>query len=33
MKQEQIVRDERYYAIENASYRVGFLIIDRKSVV
>ena len=27
MKQEQIVRDERYYAIENASYRVGFLIM------
>jgi uncharacterized membrane protein YidH (DUF202 family) len=27
MKQEQIVRDERYYAIENASYHVGYLIM------
>jgi len=27
MKQEPILRDERYYAIENASYRVGFLIM------
>ncbi len=27
MKQEPIVRDERYYAVENASYRVGFLIM------
>ncbi len=27
MKQEPIVRDERYYAVENASYRVGYLIM------
>lgn len=27
MKQEQIVRDERYYAIENASYRVGYIFM------
>ena len=27
MKQEPIIRDERYYAVENASYKVGFTII------
>ena len=27
MKQEPILRDERYYAVENASYRVGYLIM------
>ncbi len=27
MKQEPIVRDERYYAVENASYRVGYVIM------
>ncbi len=27
MKQAPIVRDERYYAVENASYRVGFIIM------
>lgn len=27
MKQEPILRDERYYAVENASYRVGFGIM------
>ena len=27
MKQEPIIRDERYYAVENASYKVGFIIL------
>ncbi len=27
MKQEPMVRDERYYAVENASYRIGYLIM------
>jgi hypothetical protein len=27
MKNEPILRDERYYAVENASYRVGFTIM------
>lgn len=27
MKQDLIVRDERYYAVENASYRLGYLIM------
>ena len=27
MKQQPIIRDERYYAVENASYKVGFTII------
>lgn len=27
MKQQPIVRDERYYAVENASYKVGFTIM------
>jgi hypothetical protein len=27
MNPQQIVRDERYHAVENASYRVGYLIM------
>lgn len=27
MKQQPIIRDERYYAVENASYKVGFIIL------
>ncbi len=27
MKKQLILRDERYYAVENASYRIGFLIM------
>ena len=27
MNKQPIVRDERYYAVENASYRIGYLII------
>ncbi len=27
MTQEPIVRDERYYAVENASYRIGYVIM------
>ena len=27
MKQQPIIRDERYYAVENASYRIGYLIL------
>ncbi len=27
MKNQPVVRDERYYAIENASYRIGYMII------
>lgn len=27
MKNEQILRDERYFSVENASYRVGFVIM------
>jgi hypothetical protein len=27
MKNQPIVRDERYYAVENASYRIGYMII------
>lgn len=27
MKDEPIIRDERFYAVENASYRLGFLIL------
>lgn len=27
MKNEPIVRDERYYAVENASYKIGFMIM------
>src|SRR5512138_2059071 len=27
MKQQPMVRDERYYAVENASYKVGFTIM------
>jgi hypothetical protein len=27
MKQQPIIRDERYYAVENASYKVGFIIM------
>ncbi len=26
MKNEPALRDERYYAVENASYKIGFLI-------
>lgn len=27
MKNEPVLRDERYYAVENASYKIGFMII------
>ncbi len=27
MKNQPVVRDERYYAVENASYRIGYMII------
>ena len=27
MKQQPIIRDEHYYAVENASYKVGFIIL------
>lgn len=27
MKNEPILRDERYYAVENASYKIGFMIM------
>jgi len=27
MKNEPILRDERYYAVENASYKIGFMIL------
>ena len=27
MKKPPIMRDERYYAVENASYRIGYLIL------
>ncbi len=27
MKPEPIIRDERFYAVENASYRIGYLIL------
>ena len=27
MKPQPIIRDERYYAVENASYRIGYLIL------
>lgn len=27
MKKPPIIRDERYYAVENASYRIGYMII------
>jgi hypothetical protein len=27
MKNQPNVRDERYYAVENASYRIGYMII------
>ena len=27
MKQEPIVRDERFYVVENASYRLGYIIM------
>jgi hypothetical protein len=27
MKQEPIIHDERFYAVENASYRIGYLIL------
>ncbi len=27
MKQQSIIRDERFYAVENASYRIGYLIL------
>ncbi len=27
MKNQSIIRDERYYAVENASYRIGYMII------
>jgi len=33
MKQEPILRDERYYAVENASYRVGYLIMSFGTLV
>lgn len=28
MKPQQVIRDERFYAVENASYRIGFLILS-----
>jgi hypothetical protein len=27
MKNQPILRDERYYAVENASYRIGYMIL------
>jgi hypothetical protein len=27
MKDQPVIRDERYYAVENASYRIGFIIL------
>lgn len=33
MNQEPILRDERYYAVENASYRVGYLIMTFGTLV
>lgn len=27
MKNQPVVRDERYYAVENASYRIGYMIV------
>jgi hypothetical protein len=27
MKNQPVLRDERYYAVENASYRIGYMII------
>jgi hypothetical protein len=27
MKKPPIIRDERYYAVENASYRIGYIIL------
>lgn len=27
LKQPSIIRDERYYAVENASYRIGYMIL------
>ncbi len=28
MKQEPVIRDERYYAVENASFKIGYLILS-----
>ncbi len=28
MKQEPVIRDERYFAVENASYKIGYLILS-----
>lgn len=33
MNHEPILRDERYYAVENASYRVGYLIMTFGTLV
>lgn len=27
MKQEPVLRDERYYAVENASYKIGYILL------
>jgi uncharacterized membrane protein len=27
MKDQSILRDERYYSVENASYRIGYIIL------
>ncbi len=27
MKSNQLIRDERYYSVENASYRIGYMIL------
>lgn len=27
MKQEPVQRDERYYAVENASYKIGYILL------
>jgi hypothetical protein len=33
MKNQPIVRDERYFAVENASFRIGYLILAFGSMV
>ena len=27
MKSDQLIRDERYYSVENASFRIGYMIL------
>lgn len=27
MKQEPVLRDERYYVVENASYKIGYILL------